>query len=126
MIAPSLQDQLQFQVGDVLGFYVESNGADSDNDNGVVLLNNSSHTDEVVYFGHVDTRAQTSQTDSCPYPIGTNGVLNLMTVTCGTCCIDINDDYILPPEFDKFYFCVKFRKKYSYNTNIQIAILQQD
>ena len=34
--ASSPQDQLQFQTGDVLGFYVESNGADSDNDNGVV------------------------------------------------------------------------------------------
>ena len=75
-VTPSPQHQLQFQTGDVLGFYVESNGSKSDNDNGVVLLNNGSHTNELVWFASIDiTAAQTSQSGSCPYPVGTDGVL---------------------------------------------------
>ena len=75
--------QLQFQLGDVLGFYVESHGsgagARGDADNGVVLLNNGSHTSELVWYGHIDIIAQTFQSGSCPYPVGTNGVLNTST-----------------------------------------------
>ena len=78
-VTPSPQDQLQFQPGDVLGFYVESHGTSSDFDNGVVLLNNGSHTNELVYFASVDIAAQTSQSGSCPYPVGTSGVLNSTT-----------------------------------------------
>ena len=76
IVTPSLQDQLQFQVGDVLGFYVESNGARSDYDNGVVTLNDSNHTSELVWHASINITAQTSQPGSCPYPVGTNGVLN--------------------------------------------------
>ena len=78
-VTPSPQDQLQFQPGDVLGFYVESHGTSSDFDNGVVLLNNGSHTNELVYFASIDITAQTSQSGSCPYPVGTSGVLNSTT-----------------------------------------------
>ena len=74
-------DQLQFQPGDVLGFYVESHGSErnSDYDNGVVLLNNGSHTSELVWYASVDVTAQTSQSGSCPYPVGTTGVLDSST-----------------------------------------------
>ena len=79
-VIPSLQYQLEFQTGDVLGFYVESHGG-SDHDNGVVLLDNGTHTSELVWFASIDiAAAQPSQSGSCPYPVGTqNGVLNSST-----------------------------------------------
>ena len=82
-VTPSPQDQLQFQPGDVLGFYVESHGEGSqtggDDNNGVVLLNNGSYTSEFVWFASIDITAKPSQSGSCPYPVGTNGVLNSST-----------------------------------------------
>ena len=83
-VTPSPQDQLQFQPGDVLGFYVESNGdGSSDHDNGVVVLeyddNIQSAYNEQAWFASIDVTAQTSQSGSCPYPVGNNGVLNSST-----------------------------------------------
>ena len=78
-VTPLPQDQLQFQPGDVLGFYVESHGEGTHHDNGVVLLNNGSHTSELVWFASIDITSQTSQSGSCPYPVGTTGVLNSST-----------------------------------------------
>ena len=76
------QEQLQFQPGDVLGFYVESHGSagsqpKGDVDNGVVLLNNGSHTSEFVWHGSITSR--TSRSGSCPYPVGIDGVLTSAT-----------------------------------------------
>ena len=74
------QGQLLFQPGDVLGFYVESHGNRRNDDNGVVLLNTGSHTSELVWFASIDiTAAQTSQSDSCPYPVGISGTLDSST-----------------------------------------------
>ena len=78
-VTPPPQNQLQFQIGDVLGFYVESNGAGSDSNNGVVVLNDNNYTSELVWRASVNMSAQPSQSGSCPYPIGTNGVLNTLT-----------------------------------------------
>ena len=81
-VTPSPQEQLQFQPGDVLGFYVESHGSPSvgDADNGVVLLNNGSHTSELVWYASIDvTQSQTSQSGSCPYSVGIDGTLNSST-----------------------------------------------
>ena len=41
-----------FEPGDVLGFYIKSHGegGGKDDNNGVVLLNDSSHTSELVLF----------------------------------------------------------------------------
>ena len=83
-VIPAPQDQLQFQPGDVLGFYVESYGSTdkSDYDNGVVVLNNGSHSSELVWFASVDitaARHSKSGMQSCPYPVGTNGVLSSST-----------------------------------------------
>ena len=81
-ITPSPADQLQFQHGDVLGFYVESHGegdhlgSRGDANNGVVLLSSGSYTSESVWYGSIDTTSQSSQSGSCPYPVGTAGVLN--------------------------------------------------
>ena len=85
-VTPSPQDQLQFQPGDVLGFYVESNGdGSSDHDNGVVVLEyddqNSAQlfNSELVWYGYIDTLAQTSLSGNCPHPVGTNGMLSSST-----------------------------------------------
>ena len=75
----AVQDQLQFQSGDVLGFYVESYGSGSNHDNGVALLVDANHSSELVWFASIDTTAQTSQSGSCPYPVGTAGVLDSLT-----------------------------------------------
>ena len=77
-ITPPPQDQLHFQPGDVLGFYVESEGLFYQ-DNGVVLLNSGNHTSELVWFASIDVIAQSSQSGSCPYPVGIAGVLNSLT-----------------------------------------------
>ena len=75
----SRQDQLQFQPGDVLGFYVESHGSNTPQDNGVVLLNNANHDSELVWYGRINTISQNSQTNSCPYPVGASRVLSSLT-----------------------------------------------
>ena len=71
------QNQLQFESGDVLGFYVESHGPRTNDDNGVVVLNDSSHTSELVWHGRITSL--TSWSGSCPYPVGTSGLLNTST-----------------------------------------------
>ena len=76
-VTPLPQDQLQFQPGDVLGFYVESQGTDSNTDNGVVLLDSANYTSELAW--HASITALTSQSGSCPYPVGPNGVLRTAT-----------------------------------------------
>jgi hypothetical protein len=82
-ITPSPANQLQFQPGDVLGFYVESHGEGTrpggDDNNGVALLTSSTYTNELVWYGSIGDR--TSRTGSCPYPIGsgTSGILSSST-----------------------------------------------
>ena len=79
-ITPLPADQLQFQPGDVLGFYVESHGGGSNDDNGVALLTSGNYTSEVVWHGSIgDGTADMSKTDNCLYPIGATGVLNSST-----------------------------------------------
>ena len=80
-VTPPPQNQLQFQPEDVLGFYVESYGTgDVLNDNGVVLLSHPNYSSELVWFPSVDiTVTQASQSGSCPYPGGTNGILSSST-----------------------------------------------
>ena len=74
-VTPSYQ--LQFQPGDVLGFYVESEAEMTPEDNGVVLLHSGAFTSENVW--HTSITSRSSQSGSCPYPIGTDGVLNTLT-----------------------------------------------
>ena len=51
-----------FEPGDVFGFYIKSHGEGGGKDDniGVVLLNDSSHTSELVWFGRIDITAQPS------------------------------------------------------------------
>ena len=77
-VTPLPRNQLSFQPGDVLGFYVEASGTgDSDYDNGVVLLNNDSFSNELIW--HASITALTSSSGSCPYPVGSSRVLGETT-----------------------------------------------
>ena len=76
-VTPPPGNQLPFQPGDVLGFYVESSGTTSDHDNGVVLLNNDSFSNELIW--HASITDLTSSSGSCPYPVGSSRILSSPT-----------------------------------------------
>ena len=78
IVTPSPQDYIQFQPGDVLGFYVDSESSFSlaDDDGVVVLTSPSSFTSEVVWFASIAPTLATSQTT---YSIGSSGELNTST-----------------------------------------------
>ena len=78
-VTPLPQQRIQFQPGDVLGFYVKS--AQRENE-GVVLLSdldirgdNRYETEEVWYA----RRPGFSGISSCPYPVGSSQILNTFT-----------------------------------------------
>ena len=73
---PSIHGIVQFRPGDVLGFYVEQA---RDENGGVVLLNDASYTDIVVWHASIDVAAASSQTGNCPYSVGPNRVLDTST-----------------------------------------------
>ena len=76
-VTPSPQDYIQFQPGDVLGFYVEEA---RDEENGVVVLTEpSSFTSELVWYASIAPTMATSHNGDCPYSVGSNGVLNTST-----------------------------------------------
>ena len=70
IVTPSPQDYIQFQPGDVLGFYVEE--AIREN-NGVMVLTDSNFTNEIVWYASIDPAMATSQT---VYSVGSSGDLN--------------------------------------------------
>ena len=72
IVTPSPQDYIQFQPGDVLGFYVEEARSDFD---GVVVLTSGSFTSEVVWFASIAPTLATSQTT---YSIGSSGDLDTL------------------------------------------------
>ena len=78
-VTPLPKDRLQFEVGDVLGFYVESEGPINARikDDGVALVNDDDHTREIVWYASVPT--DSPRTGSCPYPVGATRVLNSLT-----------------------------------------------
>ena len=77
VVTPSPQDYIQFQPGDVLGFYVEE--ARGGNDGVVILTSPGSFTSELVWYGSIAPTMATSQNRDCPYSVGSNGVLNILT-----------------------------------------------
>ena len=81
-VTPSPQDYIQFQPGDVLGFYVEEAMSVSD---GVVLITTSRFSNESVWQASVDPTIATIQT---VYSIGVSGVLN--TAISGAPVISVN------------------------------------
>ena len=75
-VTPSPQDYIQFQPGDVLGFYVEEA---RDSDDGVVVLTSYSpsiFTSEVVWYASIDSAVATSQS---VYSVGSSGDLDSST-----------------------------------------------
>ena len=82
-VTPSSQDYIQFQPGDVLGFYVEEA---REPDDGVVILTSysdddgriTSFTSELVWHASIAPSMATSQNGDCPYSVGSSGVLNTL------------------------------------------------
>ena len=75
-VTPSSQDYIQFQPGDVLGFYVEETKNDN---NGVVVLDEGSFASEVVWHASIAPTMATSQNGDCPYSVGSSGILSMLT-----------------------------------------------
>ena len=77
VLSPSPEAYIEFQPGDVLGFYVEE--ARDNNFDGIVMLNRDSFTEETVWYASIAPTMATSQNGDCPYSVGINGVLNKFT-----------------------------------------------
>ena len=71
VVTPSPQDRIQFQPGDVLGFYVEN--ARDDNNKGVVVLATTSYTSELVWYASISQIVA-----GCPISVGSGGDLNTL------------------------------------------------
>ena len=82
-VTPLPQNRIQFQPGDVLGFYVESNRRNNAASRGVVTLSDyrtagdrGFETEEVWYANIGNIAAAGSD---CPYAVGSNKVLKSST-----------------------------------------------
>ena len=75
-VTPLPQDYIQFQPGDVVGFYVEE--ARDDNRGVVVLTSPRRYTSEIVWYASIPPSMTTSQNGDC-YSVGSSGVLNSLT-----------------------------------------------
>ena len=89
IVTPSPQDYIQFQPGDVLGFYVEEGRGAPD---GVVVLTNSSFTSEVVWFASI---APTLATSQITYYIGSSGDLDTSTRAAPVISIRTGENLII-------------------------------
>ena len=89
IVTPSPQDYIQFQPGDVLGFYVEEARGGND---GVVVLTSSSFTSEVVWFASIAPTLATSQTT---YSIGNSGDLDTLTRAAPVISIGTGENSII-------------------------------
>ena len=84
VVTPLPQDMIQFQPGDVLGFYVESSRTRNPETRGVVTLNDFSargdrgFETEQVWHGRVDNDDILTNAE-CPYAVGSSRVLSTST-----------------------------------------------
>ena len=90
-LSPSPQNYIQFQPGDVLGFYVEE---DKHDNRGVVVLTTDSYSSEVVWHASVG-----SQSIGSSVSVGNNGDLSSMltgapVISISTSNISHNDKII--------------------------------
>ena len=76
---PYPQSNIEFQPGDVLGFYVES--ARGGNNEGVAILSDINVKGDRQYETEAVWYAKSPEFGSigCPYPVGSTGVLNTFT-----------------------------------------------
>ena len=89
IVTPSPQDYIEYEPGDVLGFYVESA---SRSHNGIVLRTSPSWlTSELVWFASITGAAKTSLNGDCPYSVGNNGVLSISTRAAPVISIAISE-----------------------------------
>ena len=79
IVTLSPQDYIQFQPGDMLGFYVEE--AIREN-NGVVVLTDSNFTNKIIWYASIDPAMDTTQS---VYSVGSSGDLDMQLNTCSTC-----------------------------------------
>ena len=75
-VTPSPQDYIQFQSGDVLGFYVESAARPN---NGVVIRINGDFTRDTIWYASIAPSVAASRDLDCPYTVGELGDLNSYT-----------------------------------------------
>ena len=82
IVSPSPQDYVQYQSGDVLGFYVESASpilSTTRPDNGVVIQNTGDFTKDTIWYASIAPTMATSKDLDCPYTVGTLGDLKSST-----------------------------------------------
>ena len=72
LVTPSPQDYIQFQSGDVLGFYVEEA---RQFDDGVVLVVGGNLARSRVWHASIAPSLATSKASNCPYSVGSDGIL---------------------------------------------------
>ena len=77
VLSPSPEAYIEFQPGDVLGFYIEE--ARNNNFDGIVILDRQNFTSELVWYASIAPTMATSQSGDCPYSVGIDGVLNKFT-----------------------------------------------
>jgi hypothetical protein len=117
-VTPSPQDYIQFQPGDVLGFYVEE--ASEATDGVVVLTRPSSFASELVWYASIEEDMATSQNGDCPYSVGSNGVLNTPTraapvISISTSRPIIEEKCTNHNHFTHSYFLLSFTTINGYN-----------
>ena len=91
LVTPSPQDYIQFQPGDVLGFYVEDIMTLTYSNPGVVILT-SPHwfISESVWLASIAGTAKISRSGDCPYSVGSSGVLNTLSLSRAAPVISIS------------------------------------
>ena len=86
---PSSQDYIQFQPGDVLGFYMES---DEDDPRPGIVVNSDNVNREVVWYASIDP---SEATKGCPYPWPTESDELSITLTHAAPIISISTSKLL-------------------------------
>ena len=122
IVTPSPQDYIQFQPGDVLGFYVDCTKCDTKNRGdvsctecrdspGVVVLTSSTFTSEEVWFANIAPTLATSQTT---YSIGSSGDLDSSTRAAPVISIGTGENSIISS-----YLLITNNLLYSAYTHLQ-------
>ena len=94
VLTPSPQDYIQFECGDVLGFYVDyvsnSNNEGSLEGGVAVLTSPNSFTSELVWYASIAPTMTTSQNGVSLYSVGSNGDLDTSTHAAPVISIEIS------------------------------------
>ena len=90
VLTPSPEAYIEFQSGDVLGFYVEE--ARDNNFDGVVVHNRQNFTSELVWYASIAPTMATSQSGDCPYSVGIDGVLSTSTRAAPVISVNIGQN----------------------------------